>query len=579
MSAGTKTPKTAKSPIVRGVRRNARSIVSRAAPLASMKALGLSPVGSAPAIARDSRRDDARGCASARAGRGRDDGTTAPADASAPARRRRDDARGRRRRRDARGPARGRDATTRGGEDSASGFGTGTFASPNGVDAPGDGDAGAENKSLSSLGVSPGDLVRRAVKARGEGDGGARGTATTRRDETRARERERERERDEGDASAMESDATRTRDEDAGAMPRTMREALGEWRGELEAAEAAFLAIHALMLDSGAKTAGEIELRDGLARRGCYSARYAVGARGREDTVTCSVRAQPVESRLSVFGTLESDAGSAGVAYATLIQASDYVDEGGSITPEGCRALWAKVKEAMTTKLFEAAKAQLAGILSPGTLMSLPTDVKRRIAENLDAYGLAYCACTCKELRAVCSDDELWTRLLQTDFDVPPMPTGISSRSLYNKHAMRRSAEREERLRMESYHPMPGRLPRHGFVPDPDRDIYAGIPGHVPGIIGGDYDLWPGGLNPNPPPRPIPGYGRGGLGGPGRPRGGWPGGGPPFPPQPGGLPYNPDPDADLRNPPDIPGRGRGGFPSMPPNPGWDGRPRPPPDFF
>jgi len=414
---------------------------------------------------------------------------------------------------------------------------------------------------LTSLGASPGDLVRRAVKARGEGDGD---------DATR---------RDEGDASAMESDATRTRDEDAGAMPRTMREALGEWRGELEAAEAAFLAIHALMLDSGAKTAGEIELRDGLARRGCYSARYAVGARGREDTVTCSVRAQPVESRLSVFGTLESDAGSAGVAYATLIQASDYVDEGGSITPEGCRALWAKVKEAMTTKLFEAAKAQLAGILSPGTLMSLPTDVKRRIAENLDAYGLAYCACTCKELRAVCSDDELWTQLLQTDFDVPPMPTGISSRSLYNKHAMRRSAEREERLRMESYHPMPGRLPRHGFVPDPDRDIYAGIPGHVPGIIGGDYDLWPGGLNPNPPPRPIPGYGRGGLGGPGRPRGGWPGGGPPFPPQPGGLPYNPDPDADLRNPPDIPGRGRGGFPSMPPNPGWDGRPRPPPDFF
>ena len=184
----------------------------------------------------------------------------------------------------------------------------------------------------------------------------------------------------------------------------------------LEAAEAAFLAIHALMLDSGAKTAGEIELRDGLARRGCYSARYAVGARGREDTVTCSVRAQPVESRLSVFGTLESDAGSAGVAYATLIQASDYVDEGGSITPEGCRALWAKVKEAMTTKLFEAAKAQLAGILSPGTLMSLPTDVKRRIAENLDAYGLAYCACTCKELRAVCSDDELWTRLFTDGF-------------------------------------------------------------------------------------------------------------------------------------------------------------------
>ena len=574
MSAGTKTPKTAKSPIVRGVRRNARSIVSRAAPLASMKALGLSPVGSAPAIARD-------GDATTRGG------VRAPErDAAGTTGRRRPRTRSRPRvgdettRADVGDDAtladpRARDATTRGGEDSASGFGTGTFASPNGVDAPGDGDAGAENKSLSSLGVSPGDLVRRAVKARGEGDGERARDGTTRDDDDERGRARATRETRARWSRTRRGRATRTR----GAMPRTMREALGEWRGELEAAEAAFLAIHALMLDSGAKTVGEIELRDGLARRGCYSARYAVGARGREDTVTCSVRAQPVESRLSVFGTLESDAGSAGVAYATLIQASDYVDEGGSITPEGCRALWAKVKEAMTTKLFEAAKAQLAGILSPGTLMSLPTDVKRRIAENLDAYGLAYCACTCKELRAVCSDDELWTRLLQTDFDVPPMPTGISSRSLYNKHAMRRSAEREERLRMESYHPMPGRLPRHGFVPDPDRDIYAGIPGHVPGIIGGDYDLWPGGLNPNPPPRPIPGYGRGGLGGPGRPRGGWPGGGPPFPPQPGGLPYNPDPDADLRNPPDIPGRGRGGFPSMPPNPGWDGRPRPPPDFF
>ena len=462
------------------------------------------------------------------------------------------------------------------GDDSRE-FGTAIDLSLNGVDALGDGDGRAETKTLTSLGVLSGDLVRCAARARGVGDGEARGLGTTRDDDDETRTRA----RDEGDARATGIDATMAGGADGGTMPRTMREALGEWRGELEAAEAAFLAIHALMLDLGATIVGEIELRDGLARRGCYSARYAVGARGRGDTVTCSVRAQPVESRLSVFGTLESDAGSAGVAYATLIQASDYVDEGGSITPEGCRALWAKVKEAMAAKLFEAAEAQLAGILSPGTLMSLPADVKRRIAENLDAYGLAYCACTCKELRAVCSDDELWARLLQTDFDVLPMParTGISSRSLYNKHAMRRSAEREERLRMESYHPMPGRLPRHGFVPDPDRDIYAGIPGHVPGIIGGDYDLWPGGLNPNPPPRPIPGYGRGGLGGPGRPRGGWPGGGPPFPPQPGGLPYNPDPDADLRNPPDIPGRGRGGFPSMPPNPGWDGRPRPPPDFF
>jgi hypothetical protein len=343
----------------------------------------------------------------------------------------------------------------------------------------------------------------------------------------------------------------------------------------------AFLATHALMLDMGATALDAIELRDGLARRGCYAARYAIGGRDGAATVTCAVRAQPVASRLSVFATVDANDGAADDAYATVIDAEAYAREGRAIAPERCRALWTMVRDAMATKLFAAAEARLAGIEAKGALASLPADVKRRIAENLDARALARGACACKDLRAVCSDDALWTRLLRKDFGVALDATrdGISSRALYNQHAMRRSAEREARLRMESYHPMPGRLPRHGFAPDPDRDIYGGIPGHVPGVIGGDYDLWPGGLNPNPSPRPIPGYGRGGLGGPGRPRGGWPGGGPPFPPQPGGLPYNPDPDADLRNPPDIPGRGRGGFPSMPPNPGWDGRPRPPPDFF
>lgn len=423
------------------------------------------------------------------------------------------------------------------------------FVSLNGTEDLGAGDRAREAWTLRELGVASGDLVRFSTTRGTEGTTAA--TATMER-ETRAVVN--------AGAEAVEM------------MPVKMRETLEEWRGALDASETAFLGAHALMLDAGARAVGDISLRDGLARRGCYSARYVIAdGRGR-DAVACTVRAQPVDGQLSMFASLETDGA---LGYAALIRASDYVGEDLKMSAEHCRALWQKLRETMVTKLFEDAKAHFAGVLTPGTFTSLPSDIKRKIAVKMDAYTLAYSACTCKELRDLCSDDEFWTNLLREDFGIDrhdPRRGGISSRSLYNQHAIRRSAEREAQLRMESHHPMPGRLPRYGFDRDPERDIYPGLPGHVPGIIGGDYDLWPGGLNPNPMPRPIPGFGRGGLGGPGRPRGGWPGGGPPFPPQPGGLPYVPDPDADLRQPP-----GRG-FPG-PPNPGWDGRPRPPPDFF
>ena len=424
------------------------------------------------------------------------------------------------------------------------------FVSLNGREDLGRGELAREARALRELGVASGDLVWVRIS-----------DAETAEAETEAEAAET------ADARAM---AAETRERGVGVMPVTMRETLEEWRGALDASETAFLGAHALMLDAGAKPLGDVALRDGLARRGCYSARYAIAGGGGREAVACTVRAQPVDGQLSMFASLETDGA---LGYAALVRASDYVGEDLKMSAENCRALWRKLRETMVTKLFEDAEAHFAGVLTPGTFASLPSDVKRNIAVKMDAYTLAYSSCTCRELRELCSDDELWTNLLREDFGIDrhdPRRGGISSRSLYNQHAMRRSAEREAQLRMESYHPMPGRLPRYGFDRDPERDIYPGLPGHVPGIIGGDYDLWPGGLNPNPMPRPIPGYGRGGLGGPGRPRGGWPGGGPPFPPQPGGLPYVPDPDADLR-----PGRG---FPG-PPNPGWDGRPRPPPDFF
>ena len=454
----------------------------------------------------------------------------------------------------------------------------GLKVSLNGADDLGGGRAENEGVSVRALGVNGGDLVRcvfedgaNAAVAANASENAQVETTTTMATTTMM---------DEEDASvdAMMTDDAPSAIENVREIPRCVREALE--RGAASESEVAFIVAHALMLHLGARVIGDVELGEGLARRGCFSARYALPIPESEEVVTCAVRAQPVDAHLSMIGTLEVDSS---VAYATLLNVNDYVESTSSLSLDQMQGIWGKVNDGMVSKLFAAANAQAAGVLSRGTLMSLPQDIKRTIASHMDAYSLAYCACTCKELRSMCSKDEFWQPLLRRDFGVESAELGGRPlRSAYNLLAIERSMYREARLRAESYHPMPGRLPRHGEYVDPQRDIYPGhLPGHVPGIIGGDYDLWPGGLDPNPP-----GYGRGGLGGPGRmpnPRGGWPGGGPPFPPQPGGLPYRPDPDADLRNP--LGGRGRGGqgrdprFPGMPPNPGWDGRPRPPPDFF
>jgi hypothetical protein len=449
----------------------------------------------------------------------------------------------------------------------------------NGADDLGCGREENECVSVRALGVNGGDLVRCVFDEGASAGANANARAASENALGEAMTMDEDDDASAGDGTMMNATpALSVSIEDVREIPQCVRELLE--RGSASEGEVAFVAAHALMLHLGARVIGEVELSEGLARRGCFSVRYALPIPGSEEKVTCAVRAQPVDAHLSMIGTLEVDSS---VAYATLLNVNEYVTNVHALSIEQMRGIWAKVNDGMVSKLFAVANAQAAGVLSRGTLMSLPSDIKSTIVSHMDAYGLAYCACTCKELHSMCSRDEFWEPLLRRDFGVErPELGGRPLRSAYNRLAIERSIHREAQLRAESYHPMPGRLPRHGEYIDPERDIYPGhLPGHVPGIIGGDYDLWPGGLNPNPP-----GYGRGGLGGPGRmpdPRGGWPGGGPPFPPQPGGLPYRPDPDADLRNP--LGGRGRGGrghdprFPGMPPNPGWDGRPRPPPDFF
>ena len=432
----------------------------------------------------------------------------------------------------------------------------------NGVDDLGRGRMENERATLKELGVSDGDLLICTL------DRGDRGDRSDRSDRGEANANAN------ANANARATDVearARNSNDSAREIPSIVRDAAN--RGASKS-EIAFVAAHAFMLASGARLVGRLDLSDGFARRGCFSARYVL-----YDQVSCAMRAQPVEGNLSMIASVEADASA---AYATVVDVETGVRASDSITAEEVRRIWAKVNDGFVKKLFAAAKAHAAGVLERGNLMSLPPDIKRAIVSRMDAYGLAYCACACKELRELCSRDEFWAPLLRRDFGVEQSELNSPLRSAYNRLAIERSAQREAQLRAESYHPMPGRLPRYGEYVDPQRDIYPGhLPGHVPGIIGGDYDLWPGGLNPNPP-----GYGRGGFG-PGHapdPRGGWPGGGPPFPPQPGGLPYRPDPDADLRNPINpLGGRGRGRgdprFPSMPPNPGYDGRPRPPPDFF
>ena len=386
------------------------------------------------------------------------------------------------------------------------------------------------------------------------------------------------------------------------------------------AVELLLMAVHALFLEVGFTpvhgndaTPGATQTcalpsgwRSSEASTGCYRLRYAVGVRVSGADVTCTIRAQSFgDAHVVLLGCADGHQGeragdgSKNEVHRLTVAIADHVtrSDEGTMQVTGLRRLWARGKDAMANRL-KSDLCRASGLPPPPALLTLPDELKLRCFAGLPASDLGAVSCASVELRYIAAADDLWRPLYLAEFgeeDDGGMHAGTVERDVnghgsargfkraYAEKIRKRRALREARRRWEEEQARRRLEPPLQPAPHPSHPgVFFPQPGgYVPGITGGDYDIYPNFGGPMPG---FPGSGGGGLGGPGGgfPRfggGNWPGvmpGG-----MPGGVP-TPTPGVGLG------GRGLGRFPGSggrrgqgrgggAPVPGWDGRPRPP-DF-
>ncbi|CAG9467091.1 unnamed protein product [Pedinophyceae sp. YPF-701] len=160
---------------------------------------------------------------------------------------------------------------------------------------------------------------------------------------------------------------------------------------------------------------------------------------------------------------------------------------------------------------------RVAGVTPPFSITHLPADVKGLILSFMDYPELCRMSCTCREMEIRASDDALWQPLFTRHF-------GASSISIHQRDVARRYGWKrlfrqeveEQRRRARAADTLRRRAV--GGVPPP-APLPHGPPfplGPVPqpGVIGGDYDLMPGGGFGALGGGPL-GGGMGAFGGPG----------------------------------------------------------------
>merc|ERR1712176_1384608 len=113
--------------------------------------------------------------------------------------------------------------------------------------------------------------------------------------------------------------------------------------------------------------------------------------------------------------------------------------------------------------------------------------------KKLDASGLSALSASCSKLYSLGDTDTLWRALYVRDFTT--MTESESSwRQLYMKAKRERKIRAREAMRPSRSDPtLPYRIPGHMGPPIPNPD------GMIPGMIGGEYDLRPGGAFPGNP--------------------------------------------------------------------------------
>ena len=203
-------------------------------------------------------------------------------------------------------------------------------------------------------------------------------------------------------------------------------------------------------------------------------------------------------------------------------------DRGESLTNIGNLAR--SFKNEVGTPLLNSVRQDLG--LQVSGLPGLPPELLLRVFQSLNLKGVMALSRVSKHLRDIHKLDNIWRKLYCADFGSSRngRPEDEDWYISYKEEYLRRKRLEDEDRRLRQS-PRPPMFPYPDFSSDPD----APDPFHpeVPGIVGGDYDRFPGGLGPGvgpnlrlPRPRfdppgpnfpqgPRRGRGRGGFGPPG----------------------------------------------------------------
>ncbi|KAK9286155.1 hypothetical protein L1049_014537 [Liquidambar formosana] len=160
---------------------------------------------------------------------------------------------------------------------------------------------------------------------------------------------------------------------------------------------------------------------------------------------------------------------------------------------------WKIVKDGLALPLL-IDLCDRAGLVSPPCLMRLPTELKLKILELIPGVDVAKVACVCSELRYLSSNSDLWKQKFVEEFGTAAGERGGGHWRERFSSSWESKKKRKRMSRMWRGYP---RVDRPFYFPvrrDPN-------PLWIPGMVGGDYDRFPGVGIPAPfgqPGRPFP---------------------------------------------------------------------------
>uniref|UniRef100_A0ACD5TVH6 Uncharacterized protein n=1 Tax=Avena sativa TaxID=4498 RepID=A0ACD5TVH6_AVESA len=97
----------------------------------------------------------------------------------------------------------------------------------------------------------------------------------------------------------------------------------------------------------------------------------------------------------------------------------------GAVEEKEILELWRVLKDELCLPLM-ISLCELNGLSLPPCLMALPGDLKAKVLEFVPGVGLARVGCTCKELKDLAGDDNLWKRKFELELNACSEASGWS---------------------------------------------------------------------------------------------------------------------------------------------------------